>query len=160
MSLFAITRPNDWDFPLLVHVFGAMILVGALVAAVTALLLGWKNDSAFYSRLGFRTLLFVALPGWIVMRIGAGWIYSKENWDDVENEPGWLGIGFLTAELGGLLLLIAIIVTGIGARRLRASGAEGSGGETSVLAQIGGVLATALLIAYTIAVWAMTAKPD
>jgi hypothetical protein len=155
MNILAVVRPDEWDFPLLVHVFGAMLLVGGLVTAVTALLLGWRRDSAWYSRLGFWVLLLVALPAWWIMRIGGQWIYSKENWDDVDEEPAWLGIGFLTAELGGLLLLIAIIVTGIGMRRLRRPDVE-----KSVLAQIGGVLATLLLLAYTVAVWAMTAKPD
>jgi hypothetical protein len=89
------------------------------------------------------------------MRIGAEWIYSKENWDDVEEEPAWLGIGYITAELGGLLLLISIIVTGIGMRRLRRADAE-----KSVLVQIGSVIATLLLLAYVVAMWAMTAKPD
>jgi hypothetical protein len=152
MSVLAAIRPNDWDFPLLVHVFGAMILVGALVTATTALLLGWRRDSLWYSRLGFWALLAVALPAWIVMRIGAGWIESKENFGD--DEPDWLGIGYLVSEAGLLLLIIAIIVTGLGVRRLRAA-AEG----TSSLTRIGGVLATLLLIAYTVAMWAMSAKP-
>jgi ABC-type enterobactin transport system permease subunit len=155
MTLLAVLRPDDWDFPLLVHVVGAGLLVGGLVTAVTVLLLGWRRDSAWHSRLGFWVLLLVAFPAWWIMRIGAEWIYSKENWDDVEEEPAWLGIGFITAELGGLLLLISIILTGIGMRRLRRPDTE-----KSVLVQIGGVLATLLLLAYTVAVWAMTAKPD
>lgn len=153
MSVLAAIRPDDWNFPLLMHVFGAMILVGGLVTAVTALLLGWRRDSLWYSRLGFWTLLLVVFPAWWVMRIGAEWIYSKENFDE-GNEPDWLGIGYATAEPGLLLILIAIVVTGLGVRRLR-----GAAGETSVLTRIGGVLATVLLVAYTIAMWAMTAKP-
>jgi hypothetical protein len=155
MTIVAAIRPDDWDFPLLVHVVGAGLLVGGLVTAVTALLLGWRRDSAFYSRLGFWVLLLVAFPAWWIMRIGAEWIYSKENWDDVDEEPAWLGIGFITAELGGLLLLISIILTGIGMRRLRRADAE-----KSVLVQIGSVIVTLLLLAYVVAVWAMTAKPD
>jgi hypothetical protein len=154
MSVLAAIRPDDWNFPLLMHVFGAMILVGGLVAAATALLLGWRRDSLWYSRLGFWTLLLVVFPAWWVMRIGAEWIYSKENFDE-DNEPAWLGIGYSTAEPGLLLILIAIIVTGIGVRRLRRPDAN-----TSALTRIGGVIATLLLIAYTIAVWAMTTKPD
>lgn len=155
MSVLAAIRPDDWNSPLLVHVFGAMILVGGLLAAVIALLLGWRRDSAFYSRLGFWSLLVIALPGWFVMRIGGQWIYSKENFDE-DNEPGWVGIGWITADMGGLLLLITIILTGIGVRRLRGRPDTGK----SVLARIAGVLATLLLLAYTVAVWAMTAKPD
>jgi 4-amino-4-deoxy-L-arabinose transferase-like glycosyltransferase len=154
MSVLAAIRPDDWNFPLLMHVFGAMLLVGGLVTAVTALLLGWRRDSPFYSRIGFWALLAVAFPAWWIMRIGAQWIYSKENFNE-DDEPGWLGVGYLTADLGGLLLLLTIILTGVGAWRLRRSGSE-----TSVLTRIGGVLACLVLIAYTVAVWAMTAKPD
>ena len=154
MSVFAAIRPDDWNFPLLMHVFGAMLLVGGLVAGTTALLLGWRRDSAFYTRLGFWSLLAVAFPAWWIMRIGAEWIYSKENFDEGD-EPGWLGIGYITAEGGGLILLITIILTGIGMRRLR-----GREEATSALTRIGAVLGVLLLIAYTIAVWAMTAKPD
>lgn len=152
--MLAALRPDEWNFPLLMHVFGAMILVGGLTAAVIALLLGWRRDSALYSRLGFWSLLVVAFPGWLLMRIGGQWIESKENFEE-GNEPAWLGIGYLTAEGGGLLLLISIILTGIGMRRLRRPDAG-----SSVLARIGTVLAVLLLIAYVLAVWAMTAKPD
>jgi hypothetical protein len=155
MTIVATIRPDEWNFPLLLHVFGATILVGGLVAGVTALLLGWRRDAHSFTRLGFWSLLAVALPGWILMRIAGQWIYSKEfPGDDVE-EPAWVGIGFLTAELGGLLLLITIVLTGIGMRRLRRPDAE-----TSVLTRIGAVIASLLLLAYIVAVWAMTAKPD
>ena len=153
MSVLAAIRPDDWNFPLLVHVLGATLLVGGLVAAVTGLLLGWRRDSGFYTRFGFRSLLFVALPAWFIMRIGAQWIYSKENFSE-NDEPGWLGIGYLTADLGGLLLLVTIVLTGIGARRMR----EGEG--PSMLGRLGGVLATLVLLGYIVAVWAMSAKPD
>jgi hypothetical protein len=106
-------------------------------------------------RLGYRALLAVALPGWIVMRIGAEWIYSKEGWDDVpeSDQPAWLGIGYLLADLGGLILLVSLIVGGIGVRRLR----EGKG---SSLLRATLVLSLVLLAAYLVAVWAMAGKPD
>ena len=154
MSLLAAIRPDSWNFPLLVHVVGAALLVGGLVTAVTSLVLGWSRDSAFYSRLGFRSLLLVALPAWFVMRIGAQWIYSKEGFTG-DDEPGWLGIGYLTADLGGILLLLSIILTGLGARQLR-----GGDRETSVLVRIGSVIAVLVLLAYVVAVWAMSGKPD
>ena len=154
MSLVASIRPDDWNFPLLLHIVGAALLVGGLVTAVIALLLGWRRESAWYSRLGFRALVFIALPAWFVMRIGAQWIYSKEGFTGDE-EPGWLGIGYLTADLGGILLLLSIILTGLGVRQL------GRGGrETSVLARIGSVIAVLVLLAYLVAVWAMSGKPD
>jgi hypothetical protein len=150
--MLAAIRPDDWNFPLLVHVLGATLLVGGLVTAVTALVLGWSRDSAFYSRFGFRVLLIFTLPAYFLMRIGAEWIHSKE--DFLGDEPGWLGIGYVTADLGGLLLLLAIILTGLGVRQLRGER------ETSVLVRIGSVSATIALFAYIVAVWAMSAKPD
>jgi hypothetical protein len=154
MSVLAAIRPDDWNFPLLMHVFGAMILVGGLVTAVTALLLGWRRDSAWYSRIGFWSLLVVAFPAWWIMRIGGEWIASKEDFPE-DDEPAWLGIGYTTAEGGGLLLLIAIVLTGLGVRRLRRGDAE-----TSTLVRIGTVLASLILLAYVVAMWAMSAKPD
>ena len=82
------------------------------------------------------------------------WIASEEEFVEGE-EPAWIGIGYITADLGLLLLLISIIVTGIAMRRVR--GAEG---RTSTLARVGAVLTTVLLAAYVVAVWAMSAKPD
>jgi len=151
MSMLAAIRPDDWNLPLLLHVLGAMLLVGGLVTALTALYLGWRRDAAPFTRLGFWTLLLVAFPAWWLMRIPGQWIASKENLDDVE--PAWLEIGYITAEGGGLLLLISIILTGIGTRRARL------GGGPSTFARIGTVLATIVLVAYVVTVWAMSAKP-
>lgn len=152
--MLAAIRPDDWDLPVLMHVFGAMILVGALITAVTALLLGWRRDTRPYTRFGFWTLLAVAFPAWWIMRIGAQWIYDEEGFGGDE-DPAWVGIGYITAEGGGLLLLLSIILTGIGTRRLR-DPQRGS----SVLARIGAVLTLIILAAYIVAVWAMSAKPD
>jgi len=88
------------------------------------------------------------------MRLAAQWIYDKEGFSGDE-EPGWIGVGYITAEGGGLLLLLSIILTGIGVRRMR----RGEGGP-STLVRVGAVLATVVLAAYLVAVWAMTAKPD
>jgi hypothetical protein len=158
MSVLAAIRPDDWNFPLLVHVLGATLLVGGLLTAVAALFLAWRPqrnaDAAAYGRLAFRSLLFVAFPSWWIMRIGAEWIYSREGWDDVDSEPDWLGIGYITSDLGGLLLLVSIILAGLGARRL----ARG-GGETSTLLRVSTVLVTIALVAYVVAVWAMSGKP-
>ena len=153
--MVAAIRPDSWNFPLLLHVLGAMLLVGGLTAAVASFSLGWRRDSVTLSRLGFWSLLAVAFPAWWLMRIAGQWTASREGYDGGDEEPAWLGVGYITAEGGGLLLLIAIILTGIGVRRLRRADAR-----TSVLVRIGAVLATVVLAAYIVAVWAMTAKPD
>ena len=155
MNVLAAIRPDDWNFPLLMHVAGAMVLVGGLITALTALLLGWRRDARPYTRFAFWYILPLAFPGWWIMRIGAQWIYSKEGFEGSDSEPAWLGVGYITADLGGLLLLLSIILTGIGARRLR-DPQRGS----SILARIGAVLTMLILAAYILAVWAMSAKPD
>ena len=117
MSVLAVVRPDSWNFPLFLHVLGAMILVGGLLAGASAL--AFARGDARLLRLGYWSLLAVSLPGWVIMRIGAGWIASKEGWDDVSDTPTWLGIGFLMADLGGLILLVSLIAGGVGVRRLR-----------------------------------------
>ena len=157
--MLAAIRPDSWNLPLLLHVLGASILVGALVTALSSQVVGWARETAAgalqLARLGFFTLLCAALPGWILMYAGALWIYSKEGWDDVDTEPAWLGIGWLAADLGGLLILLSLILGGLGARRLRQSGAT-----TSMLVRSATVLTAVALIAYIVTVWAMSAKPD
>jgi hypothetical protein len=153
VTVIAAIRPDDVNFPLLLHVLGAMLLWGGLIGAATALLVGWRRDAGVFARLGFRILLFVAFPAWWLMRIAGQWTESRIGFAE-DDEPAWLGIGYITAELGGLLLLISIILTGIGARRLRDPART-----TSVLPRIGGVLALLLVVIYTISVWAMSAKP-
>jgi hypothetical protein len=145
VSVFAITRPDAWNLPLFVHVLGAMLLVGALVVVVASSAGAARggDGSAVLSRLSFRTLLIGALPAYIVMRAGAEWIASEEAVDD---EAAWIGIGYITTDAGLLLMLIAIFLAWRSAKR--------GGGSRAVL-----VIASVLLIAFAVAVWAMTAKP-
>jgi hypothetical protein len=151
MSLLAAVRPDSWNFPLFVHVLGAMVLFGGTLTAAAALV--FARGDAGLLRLGYRSLLAVALPGYIVMRVGAQWIYSKEGLDDAPVEAAWTGIGFVVADAGALLLLIALIVGGIGVYRLRQGRGEG-------LLKVSMVISILLLAAYVVAVWAMAAKPE
>jgi hypothetical protein len=146
-SLLAVIRPDDWNLPLLVHVAGAMVLVGGLVTAGSAALMARSDATATLARFSFRTLLLVALPGFIVMRAGAQWIYDKEGYGGGE-DPTWIGIGFMTADGGALLLLIALVLGGLGVRR--------GGG----LVRAAGAITLVLLVVYLIAVWAMSGKPE
>jgi len=153
VTVVAIIRPDSINVALLVHVFGAMVLVGGLVTAATASLVGWRDQGVTLQRFSYKTLLFVALPGWIVMRGGAQWVFSKEHLGDLPSDPTWIGIGLGTSDAGGILLLIALVVGAFGLRRAR------NGGST-VLLKAGGVIATVLVAVYVIAVWAMGAKPS
>jgi hypothetical protein len=156
----AAIRPDSWNLPLLLHVLGASILLGSLIAAATAQVIAWRRrspaDEAPLARLSFRTLLFVSVPAWFLMRFAAEWIAEREGWNDAADTPTWLGIGYITAEGGGLLLLISVILAGFGSRRLAGSGGE----QGAALVRVSTVLAVILVIAYVIATWAMSGKPS
>lgn len=152
MSVLAVVRPDSWNLPLLLHIAGAMVLVGGVLTAVSALALA--NGDGRLLRLGHRALLLVGLPGYVVMRGAAEWIADKEGYNDKgAPEPDWLGIGYIVADAGILLLLVALVLGGLGLRRMR----NGKGGEGQVKAML--ILSVVLLVAYTVAVWAMSAKP-
>lgn len=147
--MLAVTRPDDWNLPLFLHVLGAMAIVGAMVAAAFYLFRARRDSSAGLSRVGFRILLWGAIPAHLVMRITAQWIASKENLED--SDAAWIGIGYMVSEGGLLLLIVATVLAGAAARR--AEGAVGRGPAVAAW------LLSFLLVAYTVAVWAMTTKP-
>jgi hypothetical protein len=152
MTVVAAIRPDSWDFPLFLHVFGAMVLTGGLLTGAGSL--GFARGDARFLRLGYWSLLAVSLPGWVLMRAGAQWIASKEGWTKKGvPSPTWLDIGYLLADVGGLILLVSLVVGGIGLYRLRRG--QGSGLLKTTL-----VLSIVLLAAYVVAVWAMAGKPD
>jgi len=153
MSVLAIVRPDDWNFPLFVHVLGAMILVAGLVTGAAALF--FARGDAKLLRLGFWSLMLGSFPGGIIMRLGAQWIYTREGWNKVPSGliPNWLDIGAVIADAGGLVLVVTLIIGGIGVRRLEA-------GKSSALLKATLVLSVVLLAAYVIAVWAMAGKPN
>ena len=155
MSVLAAIRPDSVNLPLFLHVLGAMLLVGTLAAVATAIVIGWRSsDRALgLTRFALRAVPYAVLPAYVLMRIGAQWTEAEENFPD-DFDPAWLGIGYITADIGALLVLISIILAAIGLRR---SGEGGAGGVR--FARIVGVICTLLLAAYVVAVWAMTAKP-
>jgi hypothetical protein len=154
MMVLAI-RPDSWNFPLLLHVGGAMLLVASLTVAIVAFVQSWResdpDSAARLFRFGALTMFFAALPAFIVMRGAAQWIVSKEHLEN--SNASWIGIGFLTSDAGGLILLLTLILTGIALRRSRAGG-------LGKLAKVGGALPLLLMVLYVVAVWAMTTKPS
>jgi hypothetical protein len=155
VTVLAAVRPHSWDLAVFVHVAGAMILVGGLVTAAGAGLLGWREATGALRRFSALTLFAVALPGWVIMRLGAEWAYSKEGWDDVPRklQPTWLGIGYFTADIGGIVLLVALVLAGVGIRLARS-------GRGAGLLNASTVLAAALIAVYVVSVWAMGGKPS
>jgi len=155
--MLAAIRPDDWNFPLLLHVGGAMILVGALVAASAYMLAAWNRsgpgDQLAMSRIAFKTLLMVGIPAFLLMRIAAEWIRDKEGFGG-DNDPAWIGIGYITSDLGGLLLLVSTLLAWLGVRQLR------KGKERSALVRVSAVIVTLLVLIYVVTIWAMGAKPS
>ena len=148
--MVATLRPDAWDLPLFVHVAGAMLLVGALVVVVATMGAALRRGDGVevLTGLAFRTLLLGVLPSFIVMRAGAEWIASKE---DVPDDVDWIGIGYSISDAGLVVTVIAAVVAWRASRR----GAAGPGGMGRAVF----VLAAVLLVAYAVAIWAMTAKP-
>jgi hypothetical protein len=153
MDPLAAIRPDAWNFPLLLHVLGATTLVGALALATASLAAAWSNGSAALTRLGFRALLWAGLPAWIVTRASAEWIRDKEG-ISTDDAPDWIDLGYAISDQGFLLLVVAAILTGIGTRRA----ARGTGSAVT-LDRVAVVLLAVSVIAYLVAVWAMTTKP-
>lgn len=139
--MIAAIRADNVDFPLLLHVGAATILVGALIAALIFAISGSP------SRLTFRALLWAALPAFIVMRVSAEWVVDKEGYTD-DHLPNWIDIGRIVSDPAALALIIALIVAGLGARK---------GGTTSKW--VTGLISLIIVLAL-VAVWAMTAKPS
>ena len=151
MTVLALVRPDDWNLPLFVHVAGAMLLVGALLVAVLLMAAAIRrgDGAAVLTRLGFRALLLGVLPSYIVMRVGAQWIASKE--DLADSDEAWIGIGYATSELGLLLGIVATVL----AWRATKKGDAGPGG----LGRAAVILVGIVLVLYVVAIWAMTVKP-
>ena len=154
VDVVAAIRPDSWNFPLLLHVLGAMLLVGTLILAASALILAWRDGSASLLRVGYRSLVLGALPSWIVMRAAAEWIADKEGLTGDE-VPSWVDMGYSIADPGFLLLLVSTVFAGLAVRRAgRTDGPAGDG-----LRGVSTAIVSLLLIAYLVAIWAMTTKP-
>jgi hypothetical protein len=149
---YAAVRPDSWNFPLFLHVLGAMTLVGLLAAAVVVLGVSQRGgDRTAAVRLSFRTLLIGAIPAYLVMRVGAEWIASKEHLED--SDASWIGIGYSVADGGLLLLIVVNVLAGLAYRRAR------RGGEPRTLVSWTTGLTLLLIVAYGVALWAMATKP-
>ena len=153
--MLAAIRPNDQSFALLLHLVGATVVFGALLASATSLLV--SRGDARLLRLGYDSLLLVGLPGLILLRVAGQWLYQLQSWDKLPSqigEPTWLSIGFIVADWGGILFLAALAIGGIGVYRMR----SGRGGAVLVKSTM--VSSLILIVGYAVAVWAMTGKPS
>jgi cytochrome c oxidase assembly factor CtaG len=142
--MLAIVRPDSWNFPLFLHVLGAMAVTGAtaatFVAAASSQRWPWLRTVAL------RTLLVAVIPGWALMRFTGEWIDSRE---DVPGDPTWLGIGYLVGDVGFVLLIVTAILSWVSVRRP----------ERRWPVQAVTALAGLYLAALLVAMFAMSGKP-
>jgi hypothetical protein len=143
--MLAIVRPDSWNFPLFLHVLGAIAVTGATAAAFACALSASRWP--WLRGVVARTLLVAVFPSWLLMRVAGQWVESKENFGD--DDPGWLGVGFIVGDLGLILLIAAIVIAALGARRAERRWTNGA------VAVLTGVYLVALLVA----MFAMSGKP-
>ncbi len=145
--MIALVRPDSWDFPLFVHVLGAVALFGGVGTLVLLSFAAQRipAQAGFARRIAFATLITVVWPAYVVMRVGAQWIYSKE--DLHPDFPAWIAVGVTVGD-GGVIVLLALTVLGWLALRRRPSVGRYFAG-----------LASVYLVALGVAWWAMSAKP-
>ena len=154
MSHFAAIRPDDWGLPLFLHVLGAMTLIGVLAVAIALLVAARRDRSVDTLRSALRALTLGALPAWIVLRVSAEWIADKEGWNEVDEPPSWLVVGYITTDLGILLIIASSVLAWLSLRKARADETAGS-----AMPRVATGLVTLLVLLNVVALWAMTTKP-
>jgi NADH:ubiquinone oxidoreductase subunit 6 (subunit J) len=139
-----VGRPENWEFPLFLHVLGAIVLVGA-VAATLALAVSsqrWR----WLRPLTLRTMLAIVIPAWLLMRLAGQWEDSKSS---IGDGRGWLDVGYFVGDAGVLFLILASIFAWLGSRNR----------ERRWPGQAVAVLAAIYLAALLVAMFAMSGKP-
>lgn len=145
--MLALIRPDSWNLPLFLHVLGAIIVFGASATLAIAGFATRRHEAQdrMLSRTIARVFVLGALPSWILMRVAAEWIRSKE-FPSGADEPGWVGVGYIVTDGTAVLLIITGILVAISVRR----------GRMMLAVPI---LATVCVLAYAVAWFAMSGKP-
>jgi hypothetical protein len=152
--MLAAVRPDSWNVLLFFHVAGAMATLALLILSVYALRSATVRGDHPATRFAFRLLWRGVLPAFLVMRVFAQLIADEEKLAD--SEAAWIGIGYMSTDAGLLFLIIALVLTGLAARKAKAGAAVAGAAGLKVATALSGVL----IAAYVVAIWAMTAKPS
>jgi hypothetical protein len=146
--MIAFVRPDSWNVPLFLHIFGAIALFGAMGTALTLAWAGRRAGSPSVLAHGaFGTLLLVALPAWLLMFVFGSVTESREHLPDGVN---WVEVPSMIASVG-LLVLLAATGAAFSWRRSPAGI-----WQPRALA----VLSAAYIATLALAWWVMTTKPD
>jgi hypothetical protein len=154
--MVAAIRPDaGWEWALLFHVLGALLLIGGValvsVASVGALRTPVLARALALRRVALRGMLLLVIPAFIVMRVAAEWVRSEDPFDDA---AAWIDIGYVISDAGVIVLVLLAILAWLGVR------ATIRGHLAPVAGRIHALLAPLYLVALLVAVWAMTTKPD
>lgn len=155
MSALAALRPDEWDFPLLLHVLGAIILFGAVSGAAILESTSFSRTAptaVLLRRLAFRTTLVAVWPAFVLMRIAAEWIRSKE-FPSGAPEPDWVVVGYVIGDAGILVLVGLTICAWLAVRQT--SDARPRPATATIATGLAGLYLVALAVAWFV----MTAKP-
>ncbi|MFN8112331.1 MAG: hypothetical protein U0R51_03940 [Solirubrobacterales bacterium] len=158
MSILGAIRPGEWDIPLFLHVLGALVMIGAAALAATFLFAAARDGSTSNLRLALRTLTLGVIPAWIVFRVAAEWIADKEGFADLDEPPSWINIGYITSELGFLLIIVSSLLGWFTLRRTRTEGTE-TEATPSKAVRAASILIAVVIVLNVVALWAMTTKP-
>jgi len=142
--MLALLRPDSFNFPLFLHVLGAMTVTGATAAAFVCAVS--EPRWPWLRMVLARTLIFATFPAWILMRLGGAWEDSRSP---IGDDAGWLGVGYIVADAGFVLLIVAMILAAVGVRRPQRNW------PIRAVAVITGLYFAALIVA----MFAMTGKP-
>ena len=148
-------RPDEWNLPLFLHVFGALALIGALSVTVALLLAARRDPSPERLGLAMRALIGGVIPAWLILRVSAEWIADKEGYADIDEPPSWIVTGYIATDLGLLLILVSSILGWVAVRRAR----RAEGGAATTIPRVAAALIGVLLVVNVVALWAMTTKP-
>jgi hypothetical protein len=145
--MVAVLQPPSGNLPLFLHVLGAVVVFGTTATLAVAGFASRRNaeHNALLARTVVWTFLLGVLPAWILMRIGAEWIRSKE-FPSGSDEPGWIGVGYLVSDGTAVLLIVTGILAWLSVRR----------GRVMLAVPI---LATICVLGYAVAWFAMSGKP-
>ncbi|MFL5952601.1 MAG: hypothetical protein ACJ76I_00640 [Gaiellaceae bacterium] len=103
--MIAFSRPF---WPLFLHVLGAMVLFGAVLAATIASAAAWRRADVPVLRRAALWALVAGIPAYVVFRVAAQMIYNDEKDAFGGKDPTWIGIGLGVSDAGLLLLLVSI----------------------------------------------------
>ena len=154
MTEFAIIRADELNLPLFLHVLGALALIGTLAVAIALLISAHRHPSVDTLRQAFRALTLGVIPAWVLLRGSAEWIADKEGFNEVDEPPDWIGVGYITTDLGLVLIVISTVLAWLSLRKAR----EGEAGGSARMRVATGLI-TLLVVLNVVALWAMTTKP-